>query len=377
MMDKKERMMDKKERMIEQEIDRRKFLRGLGLGIGGATLGIYGANGETIKPVEGPAMGVVVHSYWARWNSKTASDNYPSFTNALQLLRHCKEIGAGGIQVTLNDWTDDFTKKMRDEREKLGLYMEGSIGLPKNESDVPRFEAQLVYAKEAGAKILRTVCLSGRRYENFHSQAEFQHFKSIAINSLRLAEPIVRKHKIKLAVENHKDWRAEEMVELIKLIQSEWVGVTLDFGNNISLLENPMEVIKTLAPYSFSTHVKDMGVQEYEKGFLLSEVPLGQGIVDLPAAVALCKKLNPSITFNLEMITRDPLKIPCLDAAYYETMGDISSSALAKTLGMVRERKFEGKLPSTSQLTGEQALAFEEKNIVDCLQYSKSKLGLG
>jgi sugar phosphate isomerase/epimerase len=370
-------MMDKKERMIEQEIDRRKFLRGLGLGIGGAALGIYGANGENIKPVEGPAMGVVVHSYWARWNSKTASDNYPSFTNALQLLRHCKEIGAGGIQVTLNDWTDDFTKKMRDEREKLGLYMEGSIGLPKNEADVPRFEAQLVYAKEAGAKILRTVCLSGRRYENFHSQAEFQHFKSIAIQSLRLAEPIVRKHKIKLAVENHKDWRAEEMVELIKLIQSEWVGVTLDFGNNISLLENPMEVIKTLAPYSFSTHVKDMGVQEYEKGFLLSEVPLGQGIVDLPAAVALCKRLNPSITFNLEMITRDPLKIPCLDAAYYETMGDISSSALAKTLGMVRERKFEGKLPSTSQLTGEQALAFEEKNIVDCLQYSKSKLGLG
>ena len=169
----------------------------------------------------------------------------------------------------------------------------------------------------------------------------------------------------------------EEMVELIKLIQSEWVGVTLDFGNNISLLENPMEVIKTLAPYSFSTHVKDMGVQEYEKGFLLSEVPLGQGIVDLPAAVALCKKLNPSITFNLEMITRDPLKIPCLDAAYYETMGDISSSALAKTLAMVREKKFEGKLPQTSQLTGEQALAYEEKNIVDCLQFSKSKLGLG
>ena len=371
-------MMDKKERMIEQEIDRRKFLRGLGLGIGGAALGIYGANGEAIqKTMEGPAMGVVVHSYWARWNSKTASDNFPSFTNALQLLRHCKEIGAGGIQVTLNDWTDDFTKKMRDEREKLGLYMEGSIGLPKNEADVPRFEAQLLHAKEAGAKILRTVCLSGRRYENFHSQAEFQHFKSIAIQSLRLAEPIVRKHKIKLAVENHKDWRAVEMVELIKLIGSEWVGVTLDFGNNISLLESPMEVISTLAPYSFSTHVKDMGVQEYEKGFLLSEVPLGQGIVDLPAAVALCKRLNPSITFNLEMITRDPLKIPCLDAAYYETMSDISSSALAKTLGMVRERKFEGKLPQTSQLTGEQALALEEKNIVDCLMYSKSKLGLG
>jgi sugar phosphate isomerase/epimerase len=379
-------MMEKKERMIEQEIDRRKFLRGLGLGIGAAAFGIYGANAGSntqnltklfAQTMETPAMGIVVHSYWARWNSKTASDQYPSFTNALQLLRHCKEIGAGGIQVTLNDWTDDFTKKMRDEREKLGLYLEGSIGLPKTEADVPRFEAQLLYAKEAGAKILRTVCMSGRRYENFHSQAEFQQFKMGAISSLRLAEPIVRKHQIKLAIENHKDWRASEMVVLIKLIQSEWIGVTLDFGNNISLLENPMEVISTLAPYSFSTHVKDMGVQEYEKGFLLSEVPLGQGIVDLPAAVALCKKSNPLITFNLEMITRDPLKIPCLDSAYYETMGDISSSALAKTLAMVREKKFAGKLPQTSSLSGEQALALEEKNIVDCLAFSKSSLGLG
>lgn len=371
----------------ENGIDRRKFLRDLGIGFGGAaTFGIYETYGKTNinnssnlvrQTFEGSAMGVVVHSYWARWNSKTPSELYPSFTNALQLLRHCKEIGAGGLQVTLNEWTADFTKKMREEREKLGLYIEGSIGLPKTEADLPKFEAQLIYAKEAGAKILRTVCLSGRRYENFHSQADFLQFKSVAINSLRLAEPVVRKHKIKLAVENHKDWLASEMVELIKLIQSEWVGVTLDFGNNISLLESPMEVISALAPYSFSTHVKDMGVQEYEKGFLLSEVPLGQGIIDLPAAVALCKKINPEITFNLEMITRDPLKIPCLDLAYYETMGNIPSSTLAKTLAMVREKKFEGKLPQTSQLSGEQVLAFEEKNIVDCLLYSKNKLGLG
>lgn len=380
--------MKKKEEISTCGTDRRKFLRGLGLGIGSAFWSASEANGEnnseinnSLSPfnrsVEGIPMGIVVHSYWARWNSKTVSNQYPSFTNALQLLRHCKEIGAGGIQVTLNDWTDDFSKKMRDEREKLGLYMEGSIGLPKTEADIPRFETQLLYAKEAGAKILRTVCMSGRRYENFHSASEFQQFKMGAINSLRLAEPLVRKHKIKLAVENHKDWRASEMVDLIKLIQSEWVGVTLDFGNNIALLESPMEVIKTLAPYSFSTHVKDMGVQEYEKGFLLSEVPLGQGIVNLPAAVALCKKLNPEITFNLEMITRDPLKIPCLDSSYYETMSELPSSVLAQTLGMVRERKFVGTLPHTSSLNGEQALAFEEKNILDCLQYSKNKLGLG
>nr|WP_290938706.1 hypothetical protein [Haliscomenobacter sp.] len=84
-------------------------------------------------------------------------------------------------------------------------------------------------------------------------------------------------------------------------------------------MEDPMEVITTLAPYAFSTHVKDMGLGEYEQGFLLSEVPLGSGVVDLSAAVALCKKMNPGITFNLEMITRDPLEIPCFSEGYWPT----------------------------------------------------------
>jgi hypothetical protein len=42
-----------------------------------------------------------------------------------------------------------------------------------------------------------------------------------------------------------------------------------------------MDVIKTLVPYVFSTHVKDMALEEYVDGFLLSEVPLGTGYIRL------------------------------------------------------------------------------------------------
>ena len=75
-------------------------------------------------------MGIVVHSYGSRWNSKIQSQKYPGFTNAIELLEHCHQIGAGGIQVVVKDWTEDFAKKLRDRREKLGLYLEGSIGVP-------------------------------------------------------------------------------------------------------------------------------------------------------------------------------------------------------------------------------------------------------
>ena len=319
-------------------------------------------------------MGVVVHSYWSRWNSKVASAAYPGFTSALDLLNHCHQIGAGGVQVVVNGWSDEFARSVRDRRETLGMYLEGSISVPKKADDVAAFERDVVRAKEAGAQILRTVCSSGRRYEILHSSEAFAAMKQAALTSLQLAEPVLRKHKVKLAVENHKDWRAPELVAMLKQLHSEWIGVTLDFGNSMALLEDPMTVVQTLAPYVFSTHVKDMAVEDYADGFLLAEVPLGEGLLDLPTMMALCQQHNPAVTFSLEMITRDPLEIPCLKPDYWATFGDRPATDLATMLRTVRQHKSAAPLPRTSSLSAEDRLAAEEKNIVSCLNYSKHKL---
>ena len=321
-------------------------------------------------------MGVVVHSYASRWQSKAESQQYAGFSDAIDLLKHCQQIGAGGVQVGVHDWSSDFAKQVRDAREKMGLYLEGSIGLPKTADDVAAFEQDVSRAKEAGMQVLRTVCLSGRRYENFHSKEEFQEFRKKSLASLQWAEPVVRKHKMKLAVENHKDWRAPELVNLLQQIDSEWVGVTLDFGNSIALLEDPMEVVKTLVPYLFSTHVKDMALEEYEDGFLMSEVPLGEGILDLPEIVSLCKQHNPKVAFNLEMITRDPLEIPCLQTDYWATFDGVSGSELARTLQMVRKHTDTSDLPRVAQLQEEARLKVEEENVLESLAYSKNNLSL-
>ena len=321
-------------------------------------------------------MGIVVHSYWSRWNSKADSKKYPSFTNAIQLLDHCHQLGGGGVQVIVNGWTPEFAKKVRDEREKYGLYLEGSIGLPKKADGVAAFEQDVINAKEAGANVLRTVCSSGRRYETYHSEQAYQDMKKGALTSLQLVEPVLRKHKVKLGIENHKDFLAPELAALIKQVNSEWIGVTLDFGNSMALLEDPMEVVQTLAPYTFSTHVKDMAVEEYPDGFLLSEVPMGKGVLDLKKMIDLCKQHNPSGTFSLEMITRDPLEIPCLTPAYWETFATRPAADLARMLRFVKQHKYPGGLPRVNQLSTDEKLALEEANIVACLNYSKEKLGL-
>lgn len=351
-------------------MDRREFLAGTTLGAMSLSFDKLPSFLKTMR------MGVVVHSYATRWNSKIESEKYPGFSNAIDLIEHCHTIGAGGVQVGVRDWTTDFAKKVRDRREKLGLYLEGSIGLPATSSDVANFEKEVISAKEAGAQVLRAVCLSGRRYETFKSLEEFQNFRKKSLITIQLAEPVVRKHKIKLAIENHKDWRAKELVEILKQLNSEWIGVTLDFGNNVALMEEPMSVVETLVPYIFSTHVKDMGVDEYAEGFLLSEVPLGEGILDLPKMFSLCSEKNPDVTFNLEMITRDPLQIPCLNNEYWSTFEGVPASNFAQMLRMVRQNKFKPALPRVSQLSNDEKLSEEEKNIIRSFTYSKEQLGL-
>ena len=284
-------------------------------------------------------FGVADASYMMRRYRNMESEAYPPFINAMQMIDHCASLGFGGMQVGVGGWDAEFAKKIRKRKEELDVFLEAQIRLPQSDLDVERFEDEVQHAKATGIEIFRTACLSGRRYETFDSMEAYLKFKEASLLALQRAEPIMKKHRVKLAVENHKDWRTDEFIGILKDLDSEWIGVTLDTGNNISLLEDPMAVVEALAPYSFSVHLKDMAVQEYDDGFLMSEVNLGEGYLDIEGMISTIKKHNPDIRFNLEMITRDPLKIPCLTEKYWATFDQISAKDLGRYLHHIKEIK--------------------------------------
>jgi 3-oxoisoapionate decarboxylase len=287
----------------------------------------------------------------------------------LTFLDYCHGLGAGGIQFDLGVKDKSYTAKLRQQAENYGMYVEGSIRLPRDKADVDRFASEVRVAKEAGVQVLRTVTTSGRRYEIFDSADAFRRAADQAWQSLVLAEPIVARQGMRLAIENHKDWRADEFVDILRRLSSRHVGACVDFGNSIALLEDPMQVVEALAPFAFTTHVKDMGVEEYDHGFLLSEVPLGEGFLDLPKMIETLKRHQADIRFNLEMITRDPLQVPCLDAKYWASFEGLSGKYLAQALSSVRRHKPRQPLPRIRGLSKDQQLALEEKNVKKCLSY--------
>jgi sugar phosphate isomerase/epimerase len=337
----------------------------------GVATSLFGADNPRRK-----RLGVCTYSYNIHW--KAARDGHPKvrFKDTIEFLEYCHQLGAGGVQIGVGSRDVDYPKKLRAKAEGYEMYFEGQASLPQQSSDVDRFDAEIHAAREAGAGVVRTAMLGGRRYETFDSAEAFRQFAEKSWQSLTLAEPVLKKHRVRLAIENHKDRRLPEMLDMLKHLSSEYVGVCVDVGNNIALLEEPMAVVEALAPFAFSTHLKDMAVQEYEEGFLLSEVPLGEGFLDLKKMIVVLQKANPTIQFNLEMITRDPLKIPCLTKKYWATMEAVPAAELAGALAMVRKNAAKKPLPRTTGLDSDRQLALEDENVKASFAYARERLEL-
>src|SRR5262249_56118979 len=102
----------------------------------------------------------------------------------------------------------------------------------------------------------------------------------------------------------------------------------------------------------------------------------GEGILDLRKVVAVLRRARPEVQFNLEMITRDPLKVPCLTEKYWATFESLPGRDLARALALARKRAPRRPLPRVSGLTAEQRLAAEEDNVRRSLAYARKHLGL-
>lgn len=230
-------------------------------------------------------------------------------------------------------------------------------------------------ARELGVSRLRTA-LNGRRYEEFFELKKWKDFAAHWQEALQQAEPVLKKHRLLVGIENHKEWLADELAEMLGRLNSPHFGACVDFGNNLALLEDSVEVAQKLAPYVVTTHMKDMAVSEYEEGFLLSEVPLGQGILPLAKIMELLRRSRSDIHFCLEMITRDPLRVPYLDEKYWASYEKRDAVRIDRFKSKILSQASAKPLPRISGMSSTKMLAVEDDNIRRCVSYSKRTLGL-
>lgn len=368
------RRLLKRTNMMSEVISRRAAVKMLaGTAVTATLPGMTQADSTESK--QHTEMGLVIYDCNIRRRWMREQNAEFDLFEPLTFLKHCHSLGAGGMQASLGVMAADAIDRLRGYAEQHKLFIDAIVKPPQNDDDVARFEAEIKTARDVGVQAARTTIIPGRRYERFQKLSEFREFEQRGRAMLERAAPIVEKHRVPFAVENHKDQRIDERIALFKHLDSEFIGACVDTGNSFALLDGAYEPIEALAPYAFTVHLKDQALQPYKDGFLLGDIPLGQGSFDLKKMVAIIRKAKPNVRFALELITRDPLKVPCLTDGFYSTMPDSRAIDLARTMRFVRDHPAK-HLQQVSMLPQEKQMQLEDANVAESIAYAGSKLEL-
>lgn len=141
------------------------------------------------------------------------------------------------------------------------------------------------HARAIGAPVMRVVGSSFTFVRDPHGPQ-----LRILGDWFREATRVAAGEGVSLAVENHIDYDADEILRLVETVDSPFFGVNLDTANFLRVQDDPVEATRKLAPHVLATHVKDV---EPVKGRSVrawnyfASVAAGEGLVEIDTIVAI------------------------------------------------------------------------------------------
>lgn len=216
------------------------------------------------------------------------------------------------IEPTLSE------SRLADFRRKAdakGLYLE--VGLPSpNPARRSRAEEREVSAEEHARDLIRHVqgvaalgCSHARvyvgdRHDRFRHDPSWKEQIAATEEVLKALTPCLLDHRVKLAIETHADLTVDELLGLLDRLDPEIGGVTLDTGNLVMRLDDPVRAVEQLAPRVLATHVKDCVLAFAPRGLVWQARAVGSGILPMPDLLAPLICANRRLNLSIELHPR-------------------------------------------------------------------------
>lgn len=244
----------------------------------------------------------------------------------LGFIEKAHELGLDGVQINIvkdynlnENWGSlgsndiDHLTKVKELLTKYGMYVE----IDMRSLEYNRIEEVLKVASFLGADIIRSYIpimpLKNDDTLMLGSEGGYDFAKirydfdpkcyDDGIEMIRKLIPLLKKYRVKLAIENHEYETSEELVKIVKDVNSPWVGLHFDFGNSMMAWEEPVQAAKNMAPYAFTTHFKDHIIiedKEEKYGYVVCGVPVGKGNIDLKKCFDIMMDESSLKRINLE-----------------------------------------------------------------------------
>jgi sugar phosphate isomerase/epimerase len=179
-------------------------------------------------------------------------------------------------------------------------------------------EAALRLAAVAGAPVVRctlsNILCGDRRGFPGGWNAHLEQCAGI----LEQVVPLADRLQVALAMENHQDAGSEDLLNLCRRFETRYLGITLDTGNPLAVMEGVVEFAERVAPYLRHAHLKDYRIYHAPNGFRLVRCSMGAGVIDFAALLRLFDAQEWPITRNLEQGALQARLIPMLEPSWWE-----------------------------------------------------------
>ncbi|GAB4262833.1 MAG: hypothetical protein Kow0092_13360 [Deferrisomatales bacterium] len=233
---------------------------------------------------------------------------WPRAMEIFSLMDWAVAHGLDGLHLTAVDCesTDpERLARIRREARDRGLYLEYNFSL--DEEFDPRLNHTLeegIAVAEALGSDIGKVSLDIRRPRPL---AASRHHPQVMAQLEKIAEDLHRvagraeAAGVRLALENHTETFASEILWLVDQVNHPMVGACVDTVNAVMVLEDPMAAIEALAPRAFTNHFCDHRIDRDEYGCRFHGVACGDGDIDLKRAYEILRDRSSMERINIEV----------------------------------------------------------------------------
>lgn len=297
----------------------------------------------------------------------------------IQVLDHFSAIKLTWAMISLPPamLADEATvRQVRDHADRLGLKLQLAFGsvCPTARS----FNAKLGTVEEQVARALKASQIFGAKCMRVilggdpeRSQIEM-HIDNM-VKAVRGMRSRILDSGIKLAVENHGgDLQAREMKMMIEAVGPDVMGVCLDSGNPVWMLEDPHMTLETLIPYAETSHVRDSAVWKVPEGIAVRWVNMGEGNVDIDGWIRKFIQAKPGLPIIFEnLVSGNPRVHAIYDLKFWDNWRRMPAWELSRFLAIAEKGTPKPATPRPAEKTpGQQRI--EDLDV--CVRYTRELL---
>jgi 3-oxoisoapionate decarboxylase len=193
------------------------------------------------------------------------------------------------------------------------------------------------------------------------------------VKAVRAIRPRIADAGVKLAVENHGgDLQAREMKAMIEAVGRDVMGVCLDSGNPVWMLEDPHMTLEMLIPYAETCHVRDSAVWKVPEGIAVRWVNMGDGNVDIDGWIRKFIEAKPGLPIIFEnLVSGNPRVHRIYDQAFWANWSKMPAAELGRFLALAERGTPKPATPRPPDKTaGQQRI----EDLEVCVRYTRALL---